>query len=161
VGHDATVQVNRADALELVYREQAPRLWRSLVAYSGDPEIASDAVAEAFAQALRGGDRVREPDRWVWSAAFRIAAGELKDRARRGGTAPDTAYEMPEETVSMMSTLQRLPRKQRAALVLHYYADLPNTRIAQVLGIATATVRVHLSQGRKRLKQLLEEDPDA
>ena len=39
--------------LERIYREQGERMWRSLLAFSGDPEISSDAVAEAFAQALR------------------------------------------------------------------------------------------------------------
>jgi RNA polymerase sigma-70 factor, ECF subfamily len=160
VVHDATVRVTEGQSLELVYREQAPKLWRSLLAYSGDPEIASDAVAEAFAQALRGGDHVRHPDRWVWTAAFRVAAGELKERRRRQDAAPEAAYEMPEETATMMTLLKRLPAKQRAAVVLHYYADLPNDRIAAALGITTATVRVHLSQGRRRLKQLLEESDD-
>src|SRR2546430_12508817 len=44
---------------------------------------ASDAMAEAFAQALARGNELRSPQRWVWRAAFRIAAGELKARLRR------------------------------------------------------------------------------
>jgi RNA polymerase sigma-70 factor (ECF subfamily) len=160
VVQDAVVRVRGSEGLERVYRDEAPRLWRSLVAYSGDREIASDAVAEAFAQALRGADAVREPDRWVWKVAFRIASGELKERGRIGEPGPEASYEMPEDTLAMTALLRRLPTKQRAAVVLHYYADLPNERIAQVLGVTTATVRVHLSQGRQRLKQLLEEEAD-
>ncbi len=158
--HDATVRVRDPAALERVYREQAQRLWRALIAYSGDHEVASDAVAEAFAQALRRGDALREPERWVWKAAFRIAAGSLKERGRRGEQVSDASYELPEEAIAVVVLLHQLPTKQRAVLVLHYYADLPNKRIAHVLGITTATVRVHLSQGRKRLKQLLEEPDD-
>jgi RNA polymerase sigma-70 factor (ECF subfamily) len=160
VVHDAAVRVKGSEGLEGVYRDEASRLWRSLVAYSGDREIASDAVAEAFAQALRGGAAIREPDRWVWKVAFRVASGELKARDRIGEEAPELSYEMPDDALAMTALLRRLPTKQRAAVVLHYYADLPNERIAQVLGITTATVRVHLSQGRKRLKQLLEEESD-
>jgi DNA-directed RNA polymerase specialized sigma24 family protein len=74
--------VTDASKLEAVYAEHGPRLWRALVAYSTDPEIASDAVAEAFAQALAGGDRVRSPASWIWRAAFKIAAGELQLRGR-------------------------------------------------------------------------------
>lgn len=158
--HDAAVRVKGSEGLERVYRDEAPRLWRSLVAYSGDREIASDAVAEAFAQALRGADAIREPDRWVWKVAFRIASGELKERRRIGEQSPETGYDMPDDALAMTALLRRLPTKQRAAVVLHYYADLPNERIARVLGITTATVRVHLSQGRKRLRQLLEEGSD-
>ena len=54
-----------AARLERVYRDHGDRLWRAVLAFAGDPEVASDAVAEAFAQALRRGDAIREPDRWV------------------------------------------------------------------------------------------------
>ena len=70
------------DAVERVWRDDGPRLWRSLVAFGGDQELASDAMAEAFAQALGRGSAVETPDRWIWRAAFRIAAGELKERRR-------------------------------------------------------------------------------
>ncbi|HZD78723.1 MAG TPA: sigma-70 family RNA polymerase sigma factor [Actinomycetota bacterium] len=144
--------------LERAYREHGQRLWRAVLAYGGDPEIASDAVAEAFAQALRRGSAIREPERWVWTAAFRIAAGELKERRRRNDQPVADPYVLPDEAIELASVLRTLPDKQRAALVLHYYADLPNDRIAEILGITRATVRVHLSQGRRRLKQLLEDD---
>lgn len=149
-----------AERLERVYREHASGLFRSLVAYSGNPDIAADALAEAFAQALRRGPAVREVERWVWKAAFRIAAGQLKEGHVRGRPASEASYEMPDDAVVMVSLLRTLPPKQRAAIVLHYYADLSNSRIAEVLGITTATVRVHLSQGRKRLKRLLEGSDD-
>ena len=145
--------------LEGLYRAQGPKLWRALVAYSGDPEIASDALAEAFAQALRRGDELREPERWIWKVAFRVAAGALKDRPRE--LEPNQgSYEMPDEALLMTTLLRRLPTKQRAAVVLHYYADMPNPQIAQILGISVATVRVHLSQGRRRLKRSLEESDE-
>jgi RNA polymerase sigma factor (sigma-70 family) len=146
------------EVVEKVYRQHAATLWRALVAYSGDREVASDAVAEAFAQALRGGAAVRDPERWVWKVAFRVAAGELKDRTRRTAQIEESFYELPDEAIVMVSLLRRLSTKQRAAVVLHYFADFPNTMIAEILGVTTATVRVHLSQGRRRLRHLLEED---
>lgn len=63
--------------LERLYREEGARIWRALVAHTGDREIAADAVAEAFAQALHRGDEVKAPGPWLWRAAFRIAMGEL------------------------------------------------------------------------------------
>ncbi|TMK36339.1 MAG: RNA polymerase sigma factor [Actinobacteria bacterium] len=159
VVHDEPVRVSDANELvEEVYRQHAAKLWRALVAYSGDPEVASDAVAEAFAQALRRGAAVRDAERWIWKVAFRVAAGELKDRKLRTTQIQESSYQLPEEAIAMMSLLKRLSPKQRAAVVLHYFADLPNTAIAEVLDVKTATVRVHLSQGRKRLRHLLEED---
>jgi hypothetical protein len=38
-----------ADEVERSFRAQSERLWRSLLLFSGDPEVASDALAEAFA----------------------------------------------------------------------------------------------------------------
>jgi DNA-directed RNA polymerase specialized sigma24 family protein len=83
VSQDVGVTVEPNEAAERAFREQAPRLWRSLLAFTGDPEIANDAIAEAFAQLLGRGDAIEAHDRWVWRAAFRVAAGELKDRRRR------------------------------------------------------------------------------
>ena len=44
------------DRAEEVYRRDGDRLWRSLLGFSGDREIADDAVAEAFAQLLQRGE---------------------------------------------------------------------------------------------------------
>jgi len=152
--------VTAARGLERVYREDGARLWRALVAFSGDREVASDAVAEAFAQALGRGEEIRDPQRWVWRAAFRIAAGELKDRQRFQATSSDAGYEMEESPARLIGGLARHSPKQRAALVLHYYAGYPTREIAGILGSTAATVRVHLSQGRKRLRRILEEHDD-
>lgn len=146
--------------LERLYREDGTRLWRALVAFSGDREVASDAVAEAFAQALGRGDELRDPQRWVWRAAFRIAAGELKDRRRFGPPGLDPGYEMEEPPARLVAGLARLSPNQRAALVLHYYAGYQTKEIAGILGSSAATVRVHLSQARKRLHRILEEPDD-
>ena len=76
----ATVEAP-STSIEALYRQDGDRLWRALLAYDGDPDVASDAVAEAYAQLLRRGGAVRDPQAWVWRAGFRIAAGELKRRS--------------------------------------------------------------------------------
>jgi RNA polymerase sigma-70 factor (ECF subfamily) len=145
--------------LAAVYERESARLWRALVGFSGDPTIASDAVAEAFAQALARGDAIDSPDRWVWKAAFRIAAGELKGRHHDGRSLPEpTVSELPEPVDHLVAALRRLSPNQRMAVVLHDYADRPTAEVAAVMGIARATVYVHLSEGRRRLRALLEDD---
>ena len=155
--HDASVTGSR-DAVERVWRDQGAKLWRSLVAFGGDPELASDAMAEAFAQALGRGAAVEAPDRWIWRAAFRIAAGELKERRRiPAGTSSGPAVDMPEPIADLVRALRTLSPNQRAVAVLSLYADLPTRQVARTLGCSQATVRVHLSQARRRLRALLEE----
>ena len=158
--HDARVTVDRNETLESLYVEHADRLWRALYAYAGNREVASDAVAEAFAQCLQRGTAVRSPARWIWRAAFRIAAGELKELRIVASPFPFNQPTIPQPTGELLSTLGLLPPRQRAALVLHYYAGYKAREIADILGSTSATVRVHLSQGRKRLRGLLEEDRD-
>jgi RNA polymerase sigma factor (sigma-70 family) len=161
VEQDASVTSADLKGLEQVYREQSAKLWRALVAYTGDRGIADDALAEAFAQAIGRGRALRTPERWVWIAAFRIAAGEMKTQERRvAGHEPPAPADPAEasEAVELLDALTRLPPKQRAVLVLHYYGGYKSREIAQIVGSTAATVRVHLSAGRKRLRTLLEVD---
>ncbi|HEX5936485.1 MAG TPA: sigma-70 family RNA polymerase sigma factor [Actinomycetota bacterium] len=144
--------------LEQLYREHGNRLWWALVAFSGDREIASDAESEAFAQALRRGEAIRDPLAWVWRAAFRIAAGELQRRRTAAAPLFDSTYEPPEPAAHVTEALRRLPAQQRAAVVLHYYADRPIREIAELLGTSSSTVAVHLHRGRNRLRDLLGDD---
>jgi RNA polymerase sigma-70 factor (ECF subfamily) len=144
--------------LERLYRDQRDRMWRAVFAFAGDREVASDAVAEAFAQALRRGDAIRSPERWLWRSVFRIAAGELKERGRRGSETMDGTYELDDLARDLVRALARLPRNQRAAVVLHHAAGYPAKEIARILDSTTAAIHVQLSRGRKRLRELLGTD---
>jgi DNA-directed RNA polymerase specialized sigma24 family protein len=69
------------DRVEAVYRSVHPRLWRSLLSYTGDVELASDAEAVALAQVSRRGDAVDDVAAWMWRGASRIATGLLASPA--------------------------------------------------------------------------------
>src|SRR5439155_23418315 len=157
--------VSARDDLERLYREQGARLWRAVYLYARDAEVASDAVAEAFAQALRRGDALRSPATWVWTVAFRLAAGELKDRRRRQGAALDERAEeaagraspgggssSSEGEIDLVRALGHLSEKQRAAFVLYHYAGYPHAEVARIIGSTTAAVAVHLHRARGRLR---------
>ncbi len=154
---DATVRADVA-RIEEVYEEHGARLWRALFLYAGDREVASDAVAEAFAQALRRGDDLRSPERWIWRSAFRIAAGELSRRSREKGEVVEGGYGVPEETAELLIALPRLTPKQRVAIVLHYYSGYSLKEVAKITGSTPSAVGVHLHRGRKRLRELLGDD---
>ncbi len=151
-----TADIGARSTIEHLYREEGRRLWWALLAYSGDREVASDSVAEAFAQALRRGDALADPRAWIWRVAFRVAAGELQRRRRSDLELPDVPDPSYLQASELVSLLRELPHKQRAAIVMHYYADRPVKDVAAALGVTQATARVHLHRGRRRLKQLLE-----
>ena len=150
------MEVRTPSGIEEVYREHAAKLWRSLVAFTGSREIASDAVAEAFAQVIARGEGVREPGRWVWRVAYRVAAGLLQAHTRPADfpSALDHS-ENVERDADLMAALAKLPQRQRAAVVLHYLVDLPTREVATTLGVTPTTVRVLLMQGRRHLHDLL------
>jgi RNA polymerase sigma-70 factor, ECF subfamily len=140
--------------VEALYRKEADRLWRALLGFTRDPEVASDAMAEAFAQLLGRLEAVRSPDRWLWRAAFRIASGEMK-RMRQREPLVDQVYEVPETARNLLEALGSLSAKQRGAVVLHHYGGYSVREVAEILGSTPSAVKVHLFRGRRRLRELL------
>lgn len=146
-----------AREVEELYRSDGPRLWRSLFAYSHSRIVADDSLAEAFAQLLRRGDEVRDSKKWVWRAAFRIAAGDLQRQRRVSNEIlVDIAYDVAEDTSDLISALQTLTEMQRMAVVLHDYAGYRAAEVAHITGSTEAAVRVHLMRGRRKLRPLLD-----
>jgi RNA polymerase sigma-70 factor (ECF subfamily) len=148
------------ERVEEVYRARGARLWRALLAFTADPDLASDAVGEAFAQVLARGDEVQDVEGWVWRASFRIAAGDLKARRQRPSGVAEPSYELPDEVPHLIEALREVSPNQRLAVVLHDYGDRSTDEVAAILGCSRATVHVHLSQGRRRLRTLLEDSDD-
>jgi RNA polymerase sigma factor (sigma-70 family) len=158
--HDAAVKLEQRTSVEEVFRVHGARLCRSLLLYAGDPEIARDAVAEAFAQAVRREEHLRSPLAWITRAAYKIAAGELKDRRRTAYPLVELPYEMPEPASDLVAALARLSAKQRAAAVLHFYEGYTKAETAEIIGSTASAVGVHLHRARTRLRDLLGDDDD-
>jgi RNA polymerase sigma-70 factor (ECF subfamily) len=145
--------------VEAVYRQDGDRLWRALFAFAGNEDVASDAVAEAFAQALRRGSAIRDVRNWVWRSAFRLAAGDLKRQSSLSrGPLPEGTFHDPHPDEELLAALQGLTPQQRVVIVLHYYADCPVREITRRTGMNQLAVRAHLSRGRKHLRVLLGDE---
>ncbi len=154
--------VSARDAVEQVWRDHGPKLWRSLTAFTGDRDLAYDVMAEAFAQALGRGDNIRQPDRWIWRVSLLLARGELKQRRRRQTleVLDEPPGDMPESVADIVAAMRTLSPNQRMAAILMLYADLSARDAARVMGCTPSTARVHLTKARRRLRPLLE-DADA
>jgi RNA polymerase sigma-70 factor (sigma-E family) len=130
---------------------------------TGDHHLAEDIVQEVLARMHRRWSRIDEleqPEAYIRKA---IVREYLSWRRRRSstetatavdalvGSVPDTSHQhaMRDELWRLLATL---PRAQRAVLVLRFFEDLPDSRIAQVLGCSETTVRVHASRGLARLR---------
>ena len=144
--------------VEVVYRRDHARLWRSLLAFTGDPELASEAEAEAFAQVLRRGEAVQDVAAWVWRSAFRIAIGLLgaarshDEFVRR--LAEDARLEPSH--AEFLALLGSLSQQQRACVVLRYTGGFTSEEIADLIGSSAGTVRVQLHRAHATLRAELD-----
>jgi len=158
---------DHAVELDRRFADVAPGLWRTLYAFTaGRRAVADDAVAEPFARLLERAHSIRDPVPWLYRTALRIAAAELRrERAERSAppqAQPDAATAR-DGLGDLVPALRQLSPAQRAAVVLHYEADLPVRDVASQMGTSVAAVKVHLFRGRRRLRELLgaEEVTDA
>lgn len=145
-----------------LYREIGPQLWRAIFVYSGGRrDVADDAVAEAFARAIEHDATISRPYPWLYRVAFRLAAAELRRDPTQDPA--DGVHVDDPVTGDLLPALRTLSPSQRAAVFLHYQADLPVREVARLMGTSTAAVKVHLHRGRNRLRELLgtEEVDDA
>ena len=139
------------------------RLRRFLASLCGDAALADDIAQEALVRAYVSSDRfIGNFKAWL----FRIAYNCFIDNLRRV-PAPSAAIDSPEvlhvadgsaaDAAFRHEQLQRalglIPEKERTAIVLHYYEDLPIKEIASVMQIPSGTVKYYLSVGRDHLKQ--------
>jgi RNA polymerase sigma-70 factor (ECF subfamily) len=133
-------------------------------AYAGGRrDVADDAVAEAFARVMARGAEVREPLPYLYRVAFRVASAERARSGKEAAEMPEIATVDPTQNglPDLMRALTEVTPAQRAAVYLHYRADMPVREVAHLTGMSVASVKVHLMRGRRRLAQLLGEEDDA
>jgi RNA polymerase sigma-70 factor (ECF subfamily) len=143
-----------------VYEVEHARLWRSLFAFCGSRSVVDDAVAEAFAQALRRGDQIDDVAAWVWTSAFAIARGELQRRGRTTGDplANQRAGDIDDggDLRDVLQRLAALSPGDRELIVLCHVGGWKPRELAPVLGISAGTLRVRLHRATARARDILE-----
>jgi RNA polymerase sigma-70 factor (ECF subfamily) len=157
------------DSFGELFRRHRDRMWALALRTTRDPEVAADAVQEAFIAAFRNADSFRG-EAAVTTWLHRIVVNACLDRLRR--TKP--VGHLPEADLSIMAdphdhhhsvdvrldvraALERLPEGQRMALVL---VDMHGTSVAEaadILDIAEGTVKSRCARGRAAMAALLGE----
>lgn len=149
------------EPIESAYRRLHPRLVRLAHLLTGDPDTAQDVVQDAFLAAARHWSRVENVDGYLriavvnGSTASHRRTGRERDKtARLGRLTPAVTVGLP-EVDETWEVLLRLPDRQRAALVLRFYEDLPEAEIARLLGCRPGTVRSLVHRGLARTRKAL------
>ncbi len=134
---------------------------------TGSQHAAEDAVQDALASACAKWARVsrtRDPDAYVRRMVVNAHVSGWRRTRRESPVAEvrDASYDATahgDTGDAVWRVCSGLPRQQRAAVVLRFYEDLDYPEIADVLGLAEATVRSHVHRALAALRaELTEED---
>lgn len=145
------------DRLVSTYRERYGGLVRLAYLLTGDAAAAEEIVQDAFVASHRGGERLRDPYPYVRTAVVnRCRSWGRRTRLERAHPPhpPEHAELAADE---MRDALDRLSERQRAAIVLRFYEDLPDAQIAELLGCKEATVRTAIHRGLARLRKEIDQ----
>jgi RNA polymerase sigma-70 factor (sigma-E family) len=123
----------------------------------GSNAVAEELVQDAFLEVHRRWARIDNPAAYLRTTVVNRCRMHGRRRAVEQRYVPDplrvvTDPELDETWVA----LARLSPRRRAALVLRFYADLPEAEIADALGCRPATVRSLVHRGLQQLRELLE-----
>lgn len=154
----------RAD-YEWVFRSCFARIHRTVFLVLRDYGRSEEITQDAFLKLLENWRKVssyEQPEAWVRRVAIRMAvrqAGREGSRMNREETAVRAAWR-PEAgpDLDLADAIGRLAPRQRAAVVLHYYEDLPVLEVSRVLNVSESTVKEHLKRARVRLAKVLGEE---
>jgi RNA polymerase sigma-70 factor (sigma-E family) len=156
-------------------RREHPRLVGALTLQTGDRAVAEELAQETLIRACQHWRKVTEmaaPRAWLHTVALNQARswGRRRSAERRARARHDARpVEVRDTTdtsdrLAVRAAVTALPARQRTALVLRYYADLPAAEVAAVMGCAEGTVRALTHQAITALRRcggLLEELSDA
>ncbi|GAA2622722.1 SigE family RNA polymerase sigma factor [Dactylosporangium fulvum] len=143
-----------------------PALRRLAYVLSGDSHRADDLVQQTITTLFVRWSKIRQADhldRYVRSMLVNTFIDERRlawAKVRLFAEPPQSVAPEPdsvEDRSVLRAALARVPRRQRAVLVLRFIYDLPVTEVADMLGVSTGTVKSQTSHGLTALRRLLDE----
>lgn len=140
-------------------------LLREAYLLTGDTHLAEDLVQTTLAKAYVAWRRVLTADapdayvRRILINAHHSARRRLRVRELLTGSVPEVfapgggvGDPASAERLDVVRALMALPLRQRTAVVLRYWADLPEGEVAAVMGCSVGAVRSQAHRGLERLR---------
>jgi RNA polymerase sigma factor (sigma-70 family) len=169
-------RITRRDlqAFEQLYRHYQPRLSRFLINIVNRPQVVEEVLDDTMmavwntAANFRGASKVST---WIFAIAYRTALKALRsqDEPVESGSDDELLSEEagPEQQLmagqarsTVLRALDALSAEQRSVLVLTYFHDLPYAEIARIVDCPVDTVKTRVFHGRRRLRAMLQGDPE-
>ena len=171
----AAVAAGDGTAFAVLVKDHAPRLLRltrSMLRTS--PAEAEEIVQEALLRLWRQSAKWQPNGKvstWLHQVAYRLAVDALRrqhpsvaietveaDLGDEDAPAPDVKLMRLEEIAAVRAAVDKLPDRQRDALILCHFQELSQVEAAAVMGIGEAAYESLLARGRRRLRVLLSAD---
>ena len=167
--HAADLRMD-SEAFAGFYERSARPLWAYLARVSGDPALADDLMQESFVRFLCADRAMRMEEGEVASRRylFRIGTNLLRDHWRRPRAA--SIEEISEElfaakmdpsqadAVALLApAMRQMQPRERQMLWLAHAEGYSHKEIAEVMGLASASIRLLLFRARLKMARLLRE----
>ena len=160
----------RTGAFDALVARHQRAIYQLCYRFVGNHEDASDLSQDVFLRAYRGLKRFRGQSSiatWLYRIGINVCLNRVSAKvpqtepidARqhvdlRSETAGDRMLRA-ERAARVRAAIARLPRKQRAALILRMYHDLPHQEIAEALGSSVGAVKANVFHALQNLKRIL------
>jgi RNA polymerase sigma-70 factor (sigma-E family) len=159
---------SRQARLDELYMRNAPSALMTAYFLTGNRDLAEDLVQEAFVRVTGRFEHLRTPDAfpaYLRRTIVNLFTSQLRRRAlerdwiqRQPTTEPPVFVDEPETRDELWQALAVLPPRQRAAVVLRYYEDLPEREAARVLGCSTGALHQLVTRATTTLRDHLSGD---
>lgn len=157
-----------SEAFAAFYERSARSLWAYLARCSGDPALAEDIMQEAYVRFL-GATQPANAEVAARRYLFRIATNLLRDHWRRPKASsiddlPEGFFATADVGADELAAQQRLFRAMQKMrprdcqiLWLAHAENYTHQEIAEIMGLASASVRLLLFRARRKVRTLMEE----
>lgn len=149
-----------SEAVDDLFRSRWRPSVRLATVLTGDRAVAEELVQDAFLEVTRHWDELDNPEGFLRT----VLVNRCRNHQRRLGVGrrhqpppPRLVVEDP-SLDELWAVLAGLPARQRAALALRYYEDLPVAEIARLLDCPPGTVSSLLHRGLADLRKVLDHD---
>jgi RNA polymerase sigma-70 factor (ECF subfamily) len=137
-----------------------------------DADVAADFTQDAFIKAYKAQDSLEDRAKaraWLYQIAHRVVLDEMRRRrivrfmpwtGESHGAAPSAEHLAMEMRLSgpLARALERIPERQKAALLLAEVNDLTGLELAETLGVSHVAARALLTRARESLRQALADE---
>jgi RNA polymerase sigma-70 factor (ECF subfamily) len=165
-------RAGRAGAFDVIVERHRRTIYQLCYRFVGNHEDASDLSQDVFVRAYRGLQSFRGQSSigtWLYRIGVNVCLNHVNTKTPR--TEPieaqqhvDTRSDSPAERVfrreratHVRAAIARLPRKQRATLILRMYHEMSHQQIADILGSSVGAVKANFFHALSNLKRLLEQ----